>query len=82
MEARLAGLRGEQAWRESGLGAPDTVEQLTRRVTTLDQQLADAGGRLHDTEQQLEVARAANREPMTQLNAPDRRRSSQPRQAG
>jgi hypothetical protein len=73
-ERKLAELLGERAWHESGLGAPDDIEQLKRRITDLEQHLAELTGRLDDTGQQLEAARAANRELMTQLNAAGRDR--------
>ncbi|MGI8308243.1 hypothetical protein [Saccharopolyspora hattusasensis] len=52
----------------------DDIEQLKWRITELERQLADVTGRLENTGQQLEAARAANRELMTQLNAPERKR--------
>lgn len=70
LETRLSGALGEQAWRESGLGAPEDIEALKRRITELEQELTGAGDRLDLAEQQLTAARAANRELMTQLNSP------------
>ncbi|MFD5786699.1 DUF6262 family protein [Streptomyces sp. NPDC127037] len=32
LENKLSELLGEQAWRQSGLGAPDNIEQLKRRI--------------------------------------------------
>ncbi|MFJ1717123.1 DUF6262 family protein [Streptomyces sp. NPDC088260] len=37
LETKLSELLGEQAWRESGLGAPGDVEQLKNRITALEQ---------------------------------------------
>lgn len=35
LESKLSQLLGEQAWRESGLVAPEDVDQLKRRITEL-----------------------------------------------
>jgi hypothetical protein len=69
LEKRLSEILGEQAWRQSGLGAPDDIEQLKARITALEQQVIDL--RLHEEEltDELTAARAANRELMTRLNA-------------
>jgi hypothetical protein len=32
LERRLSQLMGEQAWKDSGLGIPDSVEKLQQRV--------------------------------------------------
>ncbi|MGH3190865.1 MAG: DUF6262 family protein [Streptosporangiaceae bacterium] len=72
LETRLSEALGEQAWHESGLGAPEDIEALKRRITELEQELVNAGDRLDLAEQQLAAARTANRELMTQLNAPAR----------
>jgi len=76
LEARLSEALGEQAWHESGLGAPEDIEALKRRITELEQELVGVGDRLDLTDQQLTAARAANRELMTQLNAPGIRNGS------
>jgi hypothetical protein len=70
LETRLSEALGEQAWRESGLGAPEDIDVLKRRIVELEQELVDASDRHDLAEQQLAAARAANRELMTQLNAP------------
>jgi uncharacterized protein involved in exopolysaccharide biosynthesis len=59
---------GEQAWRESGLGAPDDVEQLKSRITALEQQVIDMTGRLEERDEELQAARAANRQLISRLN--------------
>lgn len=69
LERRLSELLGEQAWRESGLGAPDDIDQLNQRITRLEQQIVDLRLQLDERDQDLQAARAANRELMTQLNA-------------
>lgn len=70
LERRLSQALGEQAWRESGLGAPDDIDQLKQRIITLEQQTADLRLQLEERDQDLDAARAANRELMTRLNAP------------
>jgi hypothetical protein len=69
LETRLSELLGEQAWRESGLGAPDDFEQLKQRIVFLEQQVVDLQLQLEERDQELLAARAANRELMTRLNA-------------
>jgi integrase len=73
LEKRLSETLGEQAWRQSGLGAPDDIEQLKARITTLEQQLTDLRLREEELTEELHAARAANRELMTRLNAPSPR---------
>lgn len=68
LEKRLSELLGEQAWRDSGLGAPDDIDQLKHRVAQLEQQLIALGADLADRDQQLEAAREANRDLIKQLN--------------
>ncbi len=41
LEQRLSGTLGEQAWRESGLGAPTDIDALHQKITHLEQQAAD-----------------------------------------
>ena len=69
LEKRLSELLGEQAWRQSGLGAPDDVEQLKARITTLEQHNVDLGLQMEERAEELDAARATNRELMTRLNA-------------
>jgi hypothetical protein len=69
LEQRLSESLGEQVWRESGLGAPDDIDELGRRITFLEQQSVDFQLQLQERSQDLDAARAANRELMTQLNS-------------
>ncbi|WP_331725062.1 DUF6262 family protein (plasmid) [Streptomyces jietaisiensis] len=68
LENRLSEQLGERAWSESGLGAPPDIDQLQRRIALLEQQLAQKGGELEDRIDELEAARAANRELTRALN--------------
>lgn len=68
LEQRLSQALGEQAWRESGLGAPPDIDALNQKITHLEQQAADLQLQLAERDQDLTAARAANRELMTRLN--------------
>ena len=68
LERKLAELLGQQAWHESGLGAPHDIEQLQRRITELDQSVVDLTRQLSDRDDELAAARAANREMIAQIN--------------
>jgi polyhydroxyalkanoate synthesis regulator phasin len=68
LEKRLSQALGEQAWRESGLGAPDDIDALKRRITDLEQQVADLRLQLAERGDELAAARAANRELMLRAN--------------
>ncbi|PNE43552.1 hypothetical protein AOB60_00310 [Streptomyces noursei] len=68
LEKRLSQTLGEAAWSESGLGAPADIDQLQRRITMLEQELADARGHLEERTDELDAARAANRELTRALN--------------
>jgi hypothetical protein len=70
LEKRLSQTLGQQAWQQSGLGDPDDIDQLKQRIVTLEQQNIDLRLQLKERDQDLTGARAANRELMTQLNAP------------
>lgn len=70
LENKLTEMLGEQAWRESGLGDPADIEQLKRCITSLEQQVVHLTGQLDERTQELDSARAANRELITRLNAP------------
>jgi hypothetical protein len=68
LETRLSELLGEHAWRASGLGAPEDIEQLKQRIVFLEQQTVDLRLQLDERDQELAAARDANRELMTRLN--------------
>jgi hypothetical protein len=68
LEQRLSDALGEQAWRESGLGAPADIDALRQKITHLEQHSADLRLRLEERDDELAAARAANRELMTRLN--------------
>jgi cell division protein FtsB len=68
LERRLCELLGEQAWRESGLGAPADIDQLQRRITDLEQQVVDLKDQFDERDHDLDAARAANRDLITNLN--------------
>jgi predicted nucleic acid-binding Zn-ribbon protein len=70
LEDRLSALLGEQAWQQSGLGAPADIDALNRKITHLEQQVTDLRLQLEERDQDLAAARAANRELMAQINAP------------
>ena len=69
LEKRLSEVLGEQAWRESGLGAPADIDTLNQRIIHLEQQVIDLRLQLEERDQDLAAARAANRELMAQINA-------------
>lgn len=68
LEKRLSEALGEQAWRESGLGAPPDIDALTARITQAEQETADLRIQLADRDDELTAARAANRELMARIN--------------
>lgn len=68
LERRLSEALGEQAWRESGLGAPPDIDALTAKITQAEQEAADLRIKLADRDDELVAARAANRELMTRIN--------------
>ena len=69
LEKRLSEVLGDQAWRESGLGAPADIDTLNQRIIHLEQQVTDQRLQLEERDEELAAARAANRELMAQLNA-------------
>jgi hypothetical protein len=74
LERRLSEALGEQAWRESGLGTPADIDALNQKITHLEQQATDLKLQLTERGEDLNAARAANRELMTQLNHATARR--------
>ncbi|MFF0628626.1 DUF6262 family protein [Streptomyces sp. NPDC004296] len=68
LEKRLSQTLGEAAWNESGLGAPADIDQLQQQITLLEQQHTDTRGQLQDRTDELDAARAANRELTRALN--------------
>jgi len=72
LERRLSVLMGEQTWRDSGLGAPDDIDRLHRRIASLETETADLHIQLNERGEELAAARQANRELMTRLNVPAR----------
>ncbi len=67
---------GEEIFRASGLGAPaaDETEELRRRVAELEQTMLDLRQQLKERTEELDAARATNRDLMAELNrAPARR---------
>ena len=68
LEQRLSDTLGEQAWRESGLGAPADIDALNHKIISLEQQVTDLRMQLDERDQDLAAARAANRELMARLN--------------
>ena len=68
LEKRLSEVLGDQAWRESGLGAPADIDALNQKITHQEQQITDLRLQLEERGDELAAARATNRELMTQLN--------------
>jgi chromosome segregation ATPase len=73
LEHRLSQALGEQAWRESGLGAPTDIDALNQKIIHLEQQVTNQKLQLAERDEDLTAARAANRELMAQLNSTVRR---------
>lgn len=70
LERRLSAALGDQAWRESGLGAPADVEELHHQIVMQEQHAVELKLQLQERDQDLDAARAANRELMARLNTP------------
>ncbi|MFG2368856.1 DUF6262 family protein [Streptomyces mirabilis] len=68
LEKRLSSQLGDAVWAESGLGAPVDIDQLQRRIAHLEQEVAAKNGELEERTEELEAARAANRELTRALN--------------
>jgi len=68
LEKRLSQALGQEAWHESGLGAPADIDVLNQKINHLEQQVIDLRLQLEERGEELAAARATNRELMTQLN--------------
>lgn len=68
VRGKLSELLGGQAQHDSGLGAPAEIDQLQRRITELEQQVVDLSDQLEERGQELDAARAVNRELIANLN--------------
>ncbi|MFI6289573.1 hypothetical protein ACIBCM_33370 [Streptomyces sp. NPDC051018] len=68
MEKRHSENLGEGVWAESGLGAPTDIDQLQRRIVTLEHELADKADELDERTDEREAVRAANCEMTRALN--------------
>jgi hypothetical protein len=71
LEQRLSEALGEHAWREAGLGTPIDIDALNQQITHLEQQMVDLRLQLAERDEDLAAARAANRELMARINAPN-----------
>ncbi len=71
LEKRLSDALGEHAWRESGLGTPTDIDALHQQITYLEQQVINMRLQLGERDEDLAAARAANRELMARINAPN-----------
>ena len=74
LEKRLSEALGDQAWRESGLGAPADIDALSQKITHLEQQNLDLKLQVEERDEDLAAARGANRELMTRINHAQRNR--------
>ncbi|MFC8406539.1 hypothetical protein [Streptomyces sp. PAM3C] len=68
LENRLSSQLGDAVWAESGLGAPVDIDQLQRPNALLRQEVAARKNELDERTEELEAARAANRELTRFLN--------------
>ncbi|MEV8129027.1 hypothetical protein AB0P07_34095 [Streptomyces sp. NPDC085944] len=68
LERRLSEVLGQAAQDASGLCAPADIKMLTCRTTGSEQQILDLRGELAARDEDLAASRAANREPMAQVN--------------
>jgi hypothetical protein len=68
LQQRLSELLGEQAWHQSGLGAPPDISALQQQITGLEQHNVELRRELSERGDELEAARAANRDLIAQVN--------------
>lgn len=72
LQRRLSEFLGEHAWRESGLGAPADINALQQQIIELEQKNVELQRELAERQEDLEAARATNRELITKLNRANR----------
>ena len=68
LTTRLSEVLGQEAFHASGIGRADDAGQLRARVGELEQQLLDLRQELDERTDELDAARAANRDLMTLAN--------------
>jgi chromosome segregation ATPase len=68
LTARLSEVLGEEVFRASGIGRTDDTEALRARASQLEQQLLDLRQELEERTDDLNAARAANRDLMALAN--------------
>jgi transposase-like protein len=68
LTARLSEVLGEEVFRTSGIGRTDDPEALRTRVGQLEQEVLDLRQELEERTDDLDAARAANRDLMTLAN--------------
>ncbi|WP_292975797.1 DUF6262 family protein [Mycobacterium sp.] len=73
LERKLSELLGENAWRETGLGAPTDIDRLQQRINQLEQRNLELVRELEERDDELTAARAAKSELMSRLNSPAHR---------
>ena len=59
LERNLSELMGEQTWRNSGLGAPEDIDQLHQLITSLEAEVADLRIQLEESPPSGEPVRTA-----------------------
>lgn len=70
LESRLSELLGDQAYARSGLGAPRDHAALQEQIVTLRAEVHELQGALTERGEELDAARQAHRQLMSQLNRP------------
>jgi len=68
LTARLSEVLGEEVFRASGIGRTDDTEALRARVGQLEQEVLDLRQELEERTDDLDAARAANRDLMSLAN--------------
>ncbi|MFI2437555.1 hypothetical protein [Streptomyces sp. NPDC018693] len=68
LERRVSQALGQQAWRESSLGAPTDIREVQRTITRLEQRNVELTDALEQRQADLAAAREANRELNRTLN--------------